>query len=516
MTQTVLVAGTASHVGKSTIVTGLCRHLRRRGCAVTPFKAQNMSNNAHVALTPNGEWGEIGVSQYVQCQAARTTPTTDVNPILLKPRGNQESQLIIHGQPKGHYSASTFYQEHWEQAREAALESYRRLTGTYDVIVAEGAGSIAEINLHDRDLANAETAEFANASIILVVDIERGGAFASIYGTLELMPEHIRQQVSGVIINKFRGDERLLEPGISDIEELTGVPVIGVIPYENVSLPAEDSASLPDERSMRIFGEDDEIPDEQSITIAVPRLPRISNFTDLDPLIRTPGVRVACVPLHDEIDGYDAVILPGTKNTVDDLLALKDAGFDEKINEFDGPIVGICGGFQMVGQRITNAEIESTTASGNVNALGLLPVITKFSQDKHVARVRRTVSGAGPIAGATGDATGYEIHMGDAEATGPVSRPLGQNSCATDRILGTYMHGIFENDAVRDSFIANIYDSSEKDRPSLSGENLESGHERAANLVTEHVDLKEVGLEPTGLVGSTRTNTRRSEQSWRC
>jgi adenosylcobyric acid synthase len=211
--EAILVAGTASHVGKSTVAAGLCRYLDRRGVSVAPFKAQNMSNNARVAVTPDGDWGEIGVSQYAQARAANATPTTDVNPVLLKPSGGGESQLVIHGEAIGRFEAGEYYEEHWDRARGAAVESYERLAATHDVVVAEGAGSVAEINLHDRDLANVETARFADASILLLGDVERGGVFASLYGTLELMPADLRERVRGLVVTKFRGDASLLEPG---------------------------------------------------------------------------------------------------------------------------------------------------------------------------------------------------------------------------------------------------------------------------------------------------------------
>ena len=374
MTETILVAGTASHVGKSTVAAGLCRYLRQQGVTVAPFKGQNMSNNARVALSPDGEWGEIGVSQHVQAQAAGVVPTTDMNPVLLKPRGDGESQLVVQGTPVGHVKSGAYYEDHWGRARKAVVESHRRLASDYDVIVAEGAGSAAEINLHDRDLANVETATHSNARILLVGDIERGGVFASLYGTLELMPEDLRNRVEGLIINKFRGDVSLLEPGIAELERRTGVPVLGVLPFENLGLPAEDSVSLSRGSEPTTFGDDDGVPESTSVTIVVPTLLRISNFTDLDPLHRQPGVRVRYVPLDATLADADGVVVPGTKNTVDDLRALKNAGFDEQLRQFEGPVVGLCGGYQMLGERLTGASVESTRDIDTVEGLGLLPV----------------------------------------------------------------------------------------------------------------------------------------------
>jgi len=371
---------------------------------------------------------------------------------------------VINGGAVGHFAAGEYYESHWDQARDAAVAAHRRLAADHDVIVAEGAGSIAEINLHDRDLANVECARFADAAIVIAVDIERGGAFASLYGTLELLPDDVRERVAGAVITKFRGDPALLEPGIEEIEARTEVPIVGVVPHDDPGLPAEDSLSLPDadgEGGPGVSGTDDGVPEEETVRIAVPRLPRISNFTDLTPLAREPGVRVAYVPLDATLDApladADAVVLPGSKNTVDDLLALREAGLDEAIRRFEGPIVGICGGYQLLGERITGADIEGTGSESTVEGVGVLPVETHFSPDKRVERVTRTVAGVGPLAGATGTAAGYEIHMGRSSPTGETARPLGPESAATGRALGTYLHGLFENGAVRDAFVSTVF-----------------------------------------------------------
>lgn len=462
MTETVLVAGTESHVGKSTVAAGLCRLLARRGVSVAPFKAQNMSNNARVAVVPDGEWGEIGVSQYVQARAARIPATTDMNPVLLKPRGDGESQLILHGRAVENVAAGAYYESQWEQARRAAIESYERLAAHHDVIVAEGAGSIAEINLQHRDLANVETARFADASILLLVNIERGGAFAGLYGTLELMPDDVRDRVRGAIITKFRGDKTLLDPGIEAIENRTGVPILGVLPYDDPGLPEEDSVSLPQQGELAVFGNDDGVSDSRGITIGVPRLPRISNFTDLEPLTNEPGVRVAYLPLQSGLGRVDAVVLPGSKNTVDDLLALRNAGFDEQLAAFSGPIVGLCGGYQMLGERITNAALESTADHDIVRGFGLLPVETRFTTEKHVERVTRTLDPVGLLSEADGTVRGYEIHMGKTIATQPVGRPIGEGSAALNSVLGTYLHGLFENKNARTAFVKAVFQSAGK------------------------------------------------------
>ncbi|MFB6184372.1 MAG: cobyric acid synthase [Haloarculaceae archaeon] len=521
MTRTLLVAGTASHVGKSVVTAGLCRLLARRGASVAPFKAQNMSNNARAVASPPDGYGEIGVSQYVQARAAGVPATTDVNPVLLKPRGDGESQLVVQGEAVDHYESRDYYETHWEDARAAAVESYERLAEEYDVLVAEGAGSVAEPNLSDRDLPNREVVDFADADVLLVADIERGGVFASIYGTLELMPPDVRENVVGVVVNKFRGDRSLLEPGIAEIEDRTGVPVLGVLPYDDPGLPAEDSVSLPSSEGHATLGDDDGVPDERTITVAVPRFPRISNFTDVEPLARVPGVRVAYVPPDDDLASADAVVLPGTKNTVDDLLALREAGFGEALSAFDGPVVGVCGGYQMLGERITSAGVESTGDLDAVDGFGLLPVTTDFSPDKTVVAVERSVDGAGPLAGASGTVSGYEIHMGDTEPgdTEPgdgaddaprrsgdeLARPLGPDSVATDRVLGTYLHGLFENRTVREAFVERAYAHAGRERPLVDGERARSPYDAAADLVADHVDLD--ALDPIdGDLSSTPTD----------
>ncbi|WP_423747572.1 cobyric acid synthase (plasmid) [Haladaptatus sp. SPP-AMP-3] len=482
MTETVLVAGTESHVGKSTVAAGLCRLLARRGVSVAPFKAQNMSNNARVAVAPDGEWGEIGVSQYVQARAARIPATTDMNPVLLKPRGDGESQLILQGEAVENIAAGGYYESQWERARRAAIESYERLATDHDVIVAEGAGSVAEINLHHRDLANVETARFADASVLLLVNIERGGAFASLYGTLELMPDDVRDRVQGAIITKFRGDESLLDPGIEAIEDRTGIPILGVLPYDDPGLPEEDSVSLPQQGKTAIFGDDDGVPDSNAITIGVPRLPRISNFTDLEPLANESGVRVAYLPLQSTLGHADAVVLPGSKNTVDDLLALRNAGFDEQLADFSGPIVGLCGGYQMLGERITNASLESTDDHDTVRGLDLLPVETRFTTEKHVERVTRTLDPVGLLSEAAGTVYGYEIHTGQTTATRPVAQPIGEGSAAVNSVLGTYLHGFFENENARTAFVKAVFQSAGT-RYLEERDSFQSPYDAAADLL---------------------------------
>ncbi|WP_224270064.1 cobyric acid synthase [Haloprofundus salinisoli] len=514
MVRTLLVAGTASHVGKSTVAAGLCRHLADRGVSVAPFKAQNMSNNARAVPRPSANddgtaFGEIGVSQYVQARAARVAPTTDHNPVLLKPRGDGESQLVVDGRAVGHFAAGSYYEEHWERARAAAEAAHAQLAVKYDVIVAEGAGSIAEINLHHRDLANVETARLADADVLLVADIERGGVFASLVGTLELVPDDLRERVVGAVITKFRGDVSLLDPGLDAFEERTGVPVLGVLPYDDPGLPEEDSVSLPAVGERTVVGGDDGLPGDAAVTVAVPRLPRISNFTDLEPLAAEPGVRVAYVPPSDDLTDADAVVLPGTKNTVDDLLSLREAGFDDALRSFDGLVVGLCGGYQLLGERITNATVESAgeSADDEVAGFGLLPVETAFSTDKRVEQSTLSVVGTGPLAGVDGEVSGYEIHAGEThlpdavDETGAVETPFSRGDeasvalgAASGQVLGTYLHGLFENGNARRAFVDSVFASAGKERPATTDDDPRSPYDRAARLVADHVDLAALGL----------------------
>ncbi len=490
--ETILVAGTASHVGKSTVVAGLCRRLADRGVDVAPFKAQNMSNNARAVARPDGEgFGEIGISQYVQASAAGIAATTDHNPVLLKPRGDGESQLVIDGEAIGHLTANAYYDDHFEHARRAAEGAHERLAAEHDVVVAEGAGSIAEINLHDRDLANLETARFADAKVLLVADIERGGVFAALVGTLELLPADVRERVAGAVITKFRGDRSILDPGLEAFEDRTGVPILDVLPYDDPGLPEEDSVSLPAPGETGTIGDDDGIDDERSVTIAVPRFPRASNVTDVEPLARVPGVRVRFVPLDSPLSA-DAVVLTGTKNTVDDALAAREAGLYAALRSFEGPIVGLCGGYQLLGERLENAAIEGTGETDTVPGVGLLPIKTRFSPEKTVEPIERRLCGRGPLAGASGPVSGYEIHMGDSRPLADVDRPFETEGSVEGDVLGTYLHGLFENRIAREAFVDRVYATAGKPRPETAGEER-SPYDRAAELVGG-IDLEPFGL----------------------
>jgi adenosylcobyric acid synthase len=436
-----MIVGTTSHAGKSMLTAALCRILSRRGWRVAPFKGQNMANNAYV--TASG--GEIGHAQAVQAWAAGVAPRIEMNPILLKPQGDMTSQVVLKGRAVGRVGAADYYEQFFEPGWQAIEESLQRLGEEFDLLICEGAGSPAEPNLKHRDLTNMRVAKHLNALTLLVVDIERGGAFAHVVGTLELLEPEERSLIKGIIINKFRGQKSLLQPGIDWLEERTGIPVVGVVPWIDQPFPAEDSLSLM-ERSPSA-GND--------LTIAVIRLPRISNFTDFDPLEAEPTVNLRYVGLKDSLGYPDAVILPGSKTTIADLIALQRTGLAEAIQNYaaaGGTVLGICGGFQMMGRMLADPEgIEGQ--EGRYKGLGLLPLRTVITGQK-VAR-QRQVSSNFPQVGLP--VLGYEIHQGrshlaEGEEGSPnvIYQPLFDDKNlglvdSTQSIWGTYLHGIFDN-----------------------------------------------------------------------
>ncbi len=441
----IMVVGTTSHAGKSLVATALCRILSRRGWRVTPFKGQNMALNAYV--TPAG--AEIGYAQAVQAWAAGVTPQVEMNPILLKPQGNMTSQVIMRGRPVGQTNAKDYYERFFEPGWQAIQESLARLGQDFDLVVCEGAGSPAEINLKHRDLTNMRVAKHLNAPTLLVADIDRGGVFAHIVGTLELLDPDERALIKGFVINKFRGQREILDPGLTWLTERTGIPVLGVLPWLDHSFPAEDSLSLLDR-----------VPAKQSadLTIAVIRLPRIANFTDFDPLESEPCVRVRYLSPKDELGYPDAVILPGSKTSIADLLVLQRTGMAAAIQDYaaaGGTVLGICGGYQMMGEMLADPEgLEGE--EGRFKGLGLLPIRTVITGQK-VSR-QRLVTAQYPTPGLP--VSGYELHQGR-------TQPLSPGECATPQdqrpydalfddsslgmvdqtraIWGSYLHGLFDN-----------------------------------------------------------------------
>ena len=432
----IMVVGTTSHAGKSLLTAAICRILSRRGWRVAPFKGQNMALNAYV--TANG--GEIGHAQAVQAWAAGVAPWVEMNPILLKPQGDMTSQVIIKGKAVGKVGAAEYYEQYFDVGWQAIEESLRRLSEEFDMLVCEGAGSPAEINLKHRDLTNMRIAKHLNAPTILVVDIDRGGAFAHVVGTLELLDPDERALIKGVVINKFRGQRSLLQSGIDWLEERTGIPVIGVIPWLDQSFPAEDSLSLLDGRSSNPTGD---------LNIAVIRLPRISNFTDFDPLESEATVSVKYISPKQSLGHPDALIIPGSKTTIADLIVLHKTGMAEEIQNYiaaGGTVLGICGGYQMLGKILADPEgIEGH--EGRYKGLGLLPLKTVIAGQK-VAR-QRLVTSNFPQEGLP--VAGYEIHQGRTRLIeGENVQQLFDDPNLgvvddTQSVWGAYLHGLFDN-----------------------------------------------------------------------
>lgn len=436
----IMIVGTTSHAGKSLLTAAICRILSRRGWRVAPFKGQNMALNAYV--TANG--GEIGYAQAVQAWAAGVIPWIEMNPILLKPQGDMTSQVIIKGKPMGRVSAVEYYEQYFELGWRAIEESLQHLSTEFDLLVCEGAGSPAEINIKHRDLTNMRVAKYLNASTLLVVDIDRGGAFAHVVGTLELLEPEERALIRGIVINKFRGQRSLLEPGIKWLEERTGIPVVGVIPYLEELYPAEDSLDLLERKVQKL---------QTELNISVIRLPRISNFTDFDPLESEPTVGVKYISPKQELGHPDALIIPGTKTTIPDLILLQKSGMAEAIQHYaaaGGTVLGICGGYQILGQMIADPEGLEGQA-GRYQGLGLLPIKTVITGQK-VAR-QRQVNSHFPQMGLP--VIGFEIHQGRSRIEIPATETESYHTLFDDpnlglvdnclSVWGTYLHGIFDN-----------------------------------------------------------------------
>lgn len=434
--KSVMVLGTASGVGKSVIAAGLCRLISDWGFRVAPFKAQNMSNNSFVTA----DCGEIGRAQAVQAECARVEPTTDMNPILLKPSADNCSQVILHGKAIGNFPARAYYGK--RALMEAAVrESYERLASQYEVLVIEGAGSPAEVNLKKFDLVNMRMAEMADAHCVLVSDIDRGGVFASLVGTLDLLEDHERQRIAGLLINKFRGDRALFDEGVQFLEQKTGKKVWGVLPFDReLRIEEEDAQGMSSSNAL--------VGDDARIDIAIIRLPRISNFTDFDALAQAPGVRVRFVQSASQFGNPDLVILPGTKATIADYQDLIESGLGAAIREYaaaGGRIFGLCGGYQMMGKIISDPKaVES--AQKEIEGFGFFPMKTEFHSEKIV----RPAAGFADLnlfgSRVSGNWKGYEIHMGVSDSKEGVVRSSGQ-------FAGTYIHGIFDEAEFRESFL---------------------------------------------------------------
>ncbi|NTV50388.1 MAG: cobyric acid synthase [Geobacteraceae bacterium] len=491
----VMFCGTASDVGKSIVTSGFCRCLVKRGMVVAPFKSQNMSLNSYV--TPEG--GEIGRAQAVQAQACLINPHTDMNPVLLKPNSDVGSQVVVHGRPVGNMSISE-YDAYKPTAFKKICESFDRLRQAYEFIVIEGAGSISEINLKKSDIANLKIASMARCPVILVADIDRGGVFAQIIGTIELLEPLERSCIKGIIINKFRGDVDILKPGIDFIEQRTGVPVLGILPwFADINLPAEDSVALG-----QCSKADNVMTGLKKIQVGVLKLPRISNFTDFDPLQNEPDVHLSYVEVPDQLHGLDVLILPGSKSTIADLHFLRERGFFDEIRDFKGHIVGICGGFQMLGTVVLDPDaVES--AIKEAQGLAMLPSTTVLLMEKetHQALAYLNEAGLSVAPECSGVMTGYEIHMGVTtldKGLQPFSRIFRRGAAAVSvedgavspdgRIFGTYLHGLFENSMFLEIYLNRI--RLEKGMPlrfETDKQLQQDPFEQLADQLEKHLDL---------------------------
>ncbi len=494
-----MIQGTGSGVGKSVLCAALCRIFFQDGLRVAPFKSQNMSLNSFV--TRDGL--EMARSQVVQAEAAGIEPRAEMNPLLLKPSSDTGCQVILNGKVIGDYTAAQ-YGSYQRDIWPVIQDSYRRLARSYDVIVIEGAGSPAEVNLRDRDFVNMRTAEMANAPVILAADIDRGGVFASIVGTLELLEPHERARIKGFLINKFRGDISLLSTGLDFLLRKTGIPVLGVVPFfRDVYIQEEDGVPLETsaERGMR----NAELKPEAMVDIVVLHLPHISNFTDFDALAAEPGVRVRYIRSSSELSGADAVIIPGSKNTIGDLLHLRETGMETRIREFaaaGGMVAGICGGYQMLGQSISD-PFRVDGAVPEAAGIGLLPVRTVMERDKQTVQVRAR-SRECAFWGGNLDVRGYEIHMGKTERLdgtpaaftveeGGVLREDGALS-TRQNVWGAYLHGVFDSDGFRKSFLDRIrkYKGLPVSAASSYDGLKQEGFNRLAAIVRASIDMKKL------------------------
>ena len=448
-----MIQGTMSNSGKSFITAGLCRIFKQDGYKVAPFKSQNMALNSYITK----DRLEIGRAQAMQAEAAGIEPTVDMNPILLKPTSHTGSQVIVNGEVWADMKAMDYYKNKKALIPEV-MKAYNQLASEYDIIVIEGAGSPAEINLKDNDIVNMGMAKLAKAPVLLAADIDRGGVFASIYGTIKLLDEDEQQIIKGTIINKFRGDVKILEPGLRQIEALTDIPVVGVIPMAQVDIDDEDSLSERLNMTAALGGVD----------IAVLRLPHISNFTDFSAFERMPNVSLRYVQKKEQLGTPDMIILPGTKNTMDDLIWLRESGLEAMIlryAELEVPVVGICGGFQMLGKELSDPD--SVEHGGTMRGMGLLNTKTIFETSKTRTQIHgKAHSCGGYFEKMNGlPVTGYEIHMGRTQNLGGCVQCIDLEDGRTDALMneagtvfGSYLHGLFDSDGVASAMVAKLFE----------------------------------------------------------
>ncbi|MDP4551638.1 cobyric acid synthase [Alkalihalobacillus macyae] len=436
----IMIQGTASDVGKSLIVTAFCRLLANEGYAVAPFKSQNMSNNSYVTM----EGKEIGRAQGAQAEAARTEASVWMNPILLKPRSDQHAEVIQFGTSYRTLSGKDYRDSYYHMGIESIQRALSHLNDTYDVIIMEGAGSPVEVNLKDRELVNMKVAEMADVPVLLVADIDRGGVFASVIGTLELLEPDERERVKGIIINKFRGDPELFEDGITWIEERTGIPVVGVLPYVEHRVEGEDSLSITDRFSSQ----------KGMIDIAAIQLPYLSNYSDLEAFLEE-DVTIRWVQHVRDLGNPDAIIIPGTKSTIRDLNWLNERGFGDYLREYEGSVIGICGGYQMLTDTLVDEYGSDTGKPGtSIEGLGMIPATTSFHNRKTTIRMSGKLH---PATNIVCEMEGYEIHLGETVFEHPAEKPFLQLNdgrpegyySQDGRVIGTYVHHLFHNDEWR-------------------------------------------------------------------
>lgn len=489
-----MIQGTSSNVGKSVLAAAFCRIFYQEGYRVSPFKAQNMALNSFI--TQSG--GEMGRAQVVQAQAAGIEPDVRMNPVLLKPTGHMGSQVIILGKAQGTLSALKYHGEYQRMTWPIVRKALHELVEENEIVVIEGAGSPAEVNLKQNDIVNMRVAMEAKVPVLLVADIDRGGALASVVGTLELIEPEEREMVRGIIMNKFRGDIKLLQPALDFLEEKTGIPVVGVVPYfDQFKIPEEDSVALEERREDKRARQAQKLKLEECLDIVVIRLPFVSNFTDFDPLEDELDVNLRYVKDPSELGRPDCIILPGSKNTLADLRFLWESGLAEQIQRMwkeSVSVIGICGGYQMLG-RVVRDPLRTESDLEEIQGLGILPMDTEFALDKHTVQSHGKVLSEGLFFDRCRgtDIVGYEIHMGRSFVDGPPLFEIeAQEQGYGDGILsgsafGTYLHGIFDNDPLRTAFLEWLWESRGETRRVENSQSQAAIREQAFNELADWV-----------------------------
>lgn len=488
MAYKIMFQGTGSTVGKSVITAAICRIFNDTGLRVAPFKSQNMALNSFV--TKDGK--EMGRAQVVQAEAARVEPMVEMNPVLLKPTSDKGSQVVLNGKVFKNLSASLYY-DHKAMLMEEVLKSFHKLEETFDMIVIEGAGSPAEINLRQNDIVNMGLAEMVDTPVVLIGDIDKGGVFASIYGTYMLLNESEQKRIKGYIINKFRGDVTLLEPGIAMFYEKLPIPCLGVIPYADIQVDDEDSVTSRFDNKTN-----------SDITIGVVRLPYLSNFTDFTVLELEPDVSVHYISSQEDFDGVDMVVIPGSKSSIADMAYLRTMGIDKRIHQaaIDGKyVMGICGGYQMLGTSIED-PMQVETDKQFIEGLGLLNAKTTMAVDKTTLQVKgEVITNPSGLDAKTMYVRGYEIHMGTTALSGE-TKPfiklsdgnLDGGMSENGLIFGTYLHGVFDHKAFRETILNGLRDKKNLIRKEAKAydELKEEAYDALATLVRNHIDIDKI------------------------